>query len=1231
MRGEVWRRARRRTVALTAAAVMASVLQPLAGQAAAQQSAAAPMSAQSAAALAAESGEPVEVVSERTEYSKTMANPDGTYTLTQSTSPQRARAEDGSWRSIDTTLERRSDGSVGPKSTVVDLSFSGGGAGKDLIRLASPKGAIELGWPETLPKPTLEGPTATYPEVYEGVDLQLTATSDGFREVLVVKSAEAAANPALNKITMSANGDRLNIVPGAGGGLRALDGDGNTVFSGPAGMMWDSAGDAGTQTQMLPSVSDEGEEPAEGASDPAQPDAGDATSVLPVQVADGSVSVVPDQELLRGEDTVFPVYIDPPIGTGASEKSVISSDGDRWWNFDGDYGVGRCYRVGPWYCDADHTNRMLFEFAPTKISGMHVLDATFRAYETWSFSCSPHEIELVRTGNMSEATRWPGPSELDHMGDQNVSAGRGDNCTPEQPDKWIEFHDNPAETDENLTATVRNFADGKFSRLTLMLKAKDEGDPDAWKRFDDNADIQVIYVPKPYLPNNVGVIPGFTKQQYCAKDVASATTVTRTNPTIQGMVQTQQQPQGNEFRGSLRALFNTEYLKSDGTWADAFTVNVPDSGSVPDDTLVPFPIDGVAEGATYRFNVLTESYWTWGGQNGKLSSGRSAWCYFTVDTTAPKAPVITSNEVNGERYTECTTESCEANGGPNVPGSFTFKPNSADTNIIGYRWRLLTTAESGAKEVTGSTATVPDITPTLAGTQVLSVEAKEPTATGGRFGTPAEFVFKVEPGSLETSRWSFTENTGTTAKDTGVEGTTRHNATLYQPQPNTVTWSPLGRRGEGDTSLALNTAIADPAKQVGYAATTTPAVNTNGSFTVSAWVYLTDTSANRAILSAPGAKDSAFTLMYSPTKKTWVFKRGSKDALDAVDLVTVADQPATVGVWTHVAGVFDTKGDADAANDTIELIINGRAQGELVLSSQSATYTPWTSANGLQFGRTQTKGNPFAQYYRGIIDEVAVWHRPLDPSELLNESEAMQPLDGNPAVPLIAHWDAVGSTGSALANLSPYPVAPLTLSASGSLVGGDAGLVLNGTTEHAWATGPVLDETASFTVSAAVKLDKAKLDAKPVGYRAQIFGQATPTGAESSWALWVEKAADGWYWKFGRTATNASGQIIGSSKVTSRDVAGMDDWVQVTGVYNAAEPATGGSGSTRLYVSDAPQPPDSDADFTTLMQGGGTIAAGRGSAAGTTGHYLPGSLQSLRVWTGAMNDTQIYDKVIAAS
>ena len=165
------------------------------------------------------------------------------------------------------------------------------------------------------------------------------------------------------------------------------------------------------------------------------PGPGDVRAELPVKVEQDAISVKPSLHLLRGKDTVYPVRIDPSVGLGASERSVLSNDSDRFWQFKGDYGVGNCSRLGPYYCDKDHINRMYFEFGGTKLSGKQVIDATFRAKETWSFTCDPKWVDLERTNNISEGSRWPGPAQLDQLGDKYVSAGRGDLCSPDQPDK----------------------------------------------------------------------------------------------------------------------------------------------------------------------------------------------------------------------------------------------------------------------------------------------------------------------------------------------------------------------------------------------------------------------------------------------------------------------------------------------------------------------------------------------------------------------------------------------------------------------------------------------------------------------------------------------------------------------------------------------------------------------------------------------------------------------------
>ncbi|MFF7369814.1 LamG domain-containing protein [Streptomyces tricolor] len=1188
-----------------------------------------------ASAQAQASGEQVEVTADRTEYSTTQANPDGSFTLTQSTTPQRVKEKDGGWGTVDPVLERRPDGRVGPKGAVVDLSFSGGGTGLDMIRLGKDGRSVTLGWPGALPEPTLNGATATYANVFDGVDLQLTATAESYREVLVVKTAEAAQNPALEQVRLAASGDGLTVVPGAGGGLRAIDDDGNAVFRGPAGQMWDSAGDGGPgpQTQLTRAEDPVGAD-SQAQDDPSQPDEGDTTAVLPVKVDDGAVTVHPDLDLLRGKDTVYPVYIDPSVGLGVSERTKLSSDGDKFWMFDGDKGVGKCGTADGYYCGGGYVDRMYFEFAPTKLAGKYVLDATFRARETWSFNCDPHWVDLVRTDNISEGTRWPGPKQLDLMGDRNVAAGRGDLCSPDQPDAWIEFNDNPDETDENLKNTVRSFADGKISRLTMMLRAKDEGDPRAWKRFDDSAELQVVFAYKPGVPTSVGVIAEDGGTPRCYRSSSDPLPVTRTDPMVQAVVQTQVESHRGDEEGSLQAEFVVE-RGDDAAWHQVWTGHRPDTGWDPDETAERLRTSNRADKGLYRYKTRTQSHWSYAGKSGDLWSPYSSWCYFKIDSSVPKAPRITA----GTPYTACTANVCEGNGGPGIPGSFTFQPNTADidasghTDVTAYKYQLLTTR---AKSVAGTTKVgVKDVTPPLAGTQVLSVQAKD---VYDRWGTPAEFTFKVAPPPGAVGRWHFDDagpgSGATLAKDTATEGT-RHDVTL---QTAGAGWSSLGRRGDADYALWLNDG-SDDTQRSGYAATTAPAVNTKDSFTVSSWVYLTDASQTHVVLSAPGTQASAFTLYYSAGYKKWVFNRVAADVKgNPVYLRAIADGgPPPLNAWTHLAAVFDTKGDTDKTNDTIQLFVNGRPQGQpVVLNALSSAYQPWASTAGLQFGRSFV-GGAWGENFRGRLDEVSVWQYALSPEQVAEDARLTQ--DGVVANELVAYWDAASSTGTQVKELSPYPAPALALSSTGAVLDEDNNaLVLDGTSGYASATGPVTDETGSFTVSAHVRLDADKLAAKPVGYQAQVAGQAV--GGESSWALWVVKpAADTYQWKFTRTAVGADGKVSQSAQVAAGDLAELNAGVDVTGVYDAQEtwqwtdPADSSRtedrmGRLHLYVGGLEQSGDDASGFSAVQQGSGTLSAGRGTAVGSTGHYLPGSLESLRLWTGAMTSEQIQSQVL---
>jgi hypothetical protein len=58
---------------------------------------------------------------------RVVANPDGSFTMTESVLPIRVRRGAG-WVPVDTTLARTADGMVAPRATVLDIAFSGGGS-----------------------------------------------------------------------------------------------------------------------------------------------------------------------------------------------------------------------------------------------------------------------------------------------------------------------------------------------------------------------------------------------------------------------------------------------------------------------------------------------------------------------------------------------------------------------------------------------------------------------------------------------------------------------------------------------------------------------------------------------------------------------------------------------------------------------------------------------------------------------------------------------------------------------------------------------------------------------------------------------------------------------------------------------------------------------------------------------------------------------------------------------
>ncbi|MGW3163308.1 LamG domain-containing protein [Streptomyces sp. NPDC001142] len=1195
--------------ACTAIAVALSVLPTLGADPAASAAAEAPANlteAQRALASAEETGERVEVIGERSERTTVYANPDGfTFTLEESAVPVRVAKPGGGWRAPDPTLELRSDGMVAPKAAAVEMSFSGGGSDGPLVKIEDRGRSLELGWPDELPEPELDGASALYRDVMDGVDLKVTASTEGFRHVLVVKSPQAAARPELNQIDYSLRANGLKVIKGKAGNLTAVDADGNRVFRAPPAQMWDSAGTiqvpqalmrSAAATTMASVPAESGTASAAGV----EPLAGDTVTTMDVKVTSDSLAVVPDAEMLtRTQAEHFPLYIDPMVTWGESERTLLRSDGYEsygWGNGDDDFGkgAGKCGTWNGYYCGPGYVQRLYFEFSPASLKGKNVLDATFRVTEPWAFQCDPRWVDLVRTNNISSSTTWASrPKRLDLMGDRNVSAGRGSLCDPNSPTAPIEFHDNPEETDENLTPTVRDFAAGKFSRLTLEIRAHDESDASAWKRFRNDAVLAVKYVALPALPTEVGLVTG--SGYVCSTNSAAPTTVSDPTPLVTGKPKT---AAGGEAGANLRIRWRTDKWNG-SAWVTAHTdLDGPTSGYVGNLVKQSRSLPTLQEGVQYRLKALTMSYYE-GGSN-RLNTGYSTPCYFKVDPTAPKAPQITIESP----YSECTPNVCAASGGPGVAGKFHFAAAPGDTNIVGYQYRL--SLSDGWKPVgSGSTAVV-DITPERSGTHRLYVQAKDNV---GRWGAENVIDFLVSAGEGPVGRWHFDETSGVAVDSATAGRTTRHDATLG----GGAIRDDRGRRGvitHDDQGVPLAEPLTDRGLVLdgtgAYAATNGPVLETRSAYTVSAWARLNNKAQNQILLSQDGANYSAFLMWYETTYESWVFGIKEKDEdTGAAYYGVVAKAPATVGVWTHLAGSYDP------ATQELRLYVNGVFQGKRTVPGA------WSSTGSFNMGRYLWAGQRYWPF-NGSIDEVAAWQRKLSDTEIAAEARLLTS-EKFAATELMAEWSASGASGNTITDTTSGYGKTLTLSGGPTIEGEE--FVLDGVDDAATVAGPVVDDTGSFTVTTLAALDGAKLVTKDVGYIGQVLGQRTADG--SAWGIWFqlsgketildeetleERTVPIGMWHFGRL--NADGTF---SSVQSAQVAELDGMVRLTGIHDAQ------SGTISLYLGHNQN--GEDQAFTAKL-GSGDFAIGKGFTSGAWKYYLPARIVQVRLWTGAMASSE---------
>ena len=390
-----------RTRALLAGFVLAAVVVTASGTvppaAADAGIASAPIPGQSdgaeAAALAAARSirSEVEVAGSKSESARVVATPQGTLVHESYAVPRWTRKSDGGWREIDTRLRAGGAGGVAPIATLADVRFSSGGTGP-AATVPVAGGEVSISWFGALPTPQIVGDTAVYGRVLDGVDLHLRALVDGFTWSLVVHSAQAAENPALETLRFGLSATGVGLRSRTGGGFEAFDGSGSTVLSTESALMWDSAGVApqarSTDLREAPGGAGtaDGDEVTRVAPD------GSRKAELPTTLTDSELVVTPDQDLLRGADTVFPVVIDPATTINKSRWAYAGSTNAT--RSDGIARVGR----DP---EGSGTYRSFFAFNVSGLQGKEIQSVNFSSELTHSWSCTATPVNLWRTASLA--------------------------------------------------------------------------------------------------------------------------------------------------------------------------------------------------------------------------------------------------------------------------------------------------------------------------------------------------------------------------------------------------------------------------------------------------------------------------------------------------------------------------------------------------------------------------------------------------------------------------------------------------------------------------------------------------------------------------------------------------------------------------------------------------------------------------------------------------------------
>ena len=332
----------------------------------------------------------VEDVSKRTAFMSDFANPDGSRTRRIYAQPVFAPTASGALVPIDETLgPTAAQGWLAGRNTYSSASFAPVNDGSTLARLDM-GGGVSVGFGlagSARVSATVDQSVARYAGVMPGVDVELSSTALGMKDVLVLHSPRAPTSYTFGLLT-------TGVTPSwdsASQTVRFTDRVGNMVASIPPGFMEDASFDVRTGA-------------------PARSDR--VVYTLVRQGSGWALRMDLDKAWLADPSRVWPVRVDPPLygDNYTTDDTYVSKTDQANRNNSADPEL----KIGTYNGGTEIAATYLkFDTSMPDMSSKYIYSADVSLYNEYSFSCRAANASMyavTQTWTGPTAKTWPGPS-----------------------------------------------------------------------------------------------------------------------------------------------------------------------------------------------------------------------------------------------------------------------------------------------------------------------------------------------------------------------------------------------------------------------------------------------------------------------------------------------------------------------------------------------------------------------------------------------------------------------------------------------------------------------------------------------------------------------------------------------------------------------------------------------------------------------------------------------------